>query len=106
MSIGVRILRVVIGVVLVVALVAAGFWAVMGLSGSWGATPAETALPLPGDDLLARPQVAWTHARTIQAPPEEVWPWIAQIGDTRGGFYSFTFIEDRSARSPGMRATR
>lgn len=28
-------------------------------------------------------------------PPEKVWPWIAQLGDTRGGFYSYTFIENR-----------
>lgn len=95
MPTGTRILRLAIGAVLVVALVAAGFWIVVGLSGSWGATPAETAMALPGDALLERPQVVWTHARTIQAPPQEVWPWIAQIGDARGGFYSFTFIEDR-----------
>jgi len=35
-----------------------------------------------------------THGISIQIPPVELWPWIAQIGDVRGGFYSFTFIEN------------
>jgi hypothetical protein len=49
---------------------------------------------LPGDELIGRTQSDSTHAATIDAPPEEVWPWIAQIGDDRGGFYSYTFIEN------------
>jgi hypothetical protein len=62
---------------------------------AWGATPSEASQAMPGDDILSAPQINWTNARTINVPPEQVWPWLAQIGDTRGGFYSFTFIEDR-----------
>jgi hypothetical protein len=61
----------------------------------WGATLEEVVRPLPGDGLAPRPLLNWTNAIDVDAPPGEVWPWIAQMGDTRGGFYSYTFIEDR-----------
>ena len=35
-----------------------------------------------------------THAITIRAPVEEVWPWLAQIGQDRGGFYSYEWLEN------------
>jgi hypothetical protein len=38
----------------------------------WGATPAEIASTLPGDDLLPRAQLRCTRAITIDAPPETV----------------------------------
>jgi hypothetical protein len=59
------------------------------------ATNEEVAMTLPGDKLLAKPLVDWTTATTINARPDQVWSWIAQIGDTRGGFYSYTFIENQ-----------
>lgn len=61
----------------------------------WGATNAEVGRRLPGDELLPSPLIKWTHGVTIDAPPDQVWPWLAQLGDARGGFYSFTFIENR-----------
>ncbi len=60
----------------------------------WGATDDEVARALPGDDLLPSPRVKVTHAVTIQAPVDKVWPWVAQIGQGRGGFYSYEFIEN------------
>lgn len=62
---------------------------------TWGATPGEVLMRLPGDELAPKPLLNWTNTIEIDAPPSAVWPWIAQIGDTRGGFYSYTFIEDR-----------
>ncbi len=61
---------------------------------TWGATAAEVARTYPGDELLAAPSLSWTHALTVDAPPEAVWPWIAQLGEGRGGYYSYTFIEN------------
>jgi hypothetical protein len=61
----------------------------------WGATDAEVQATLPGDDLMpnyAGPGV--THAITINAPPEKVWPWLMQIGQDRSGFYSYTILEN------------
>jgi hypothetical protein len=60
----------------------------------WGATEAEVRRALPGDELMPNPKFSATHAITIHAPVLEVWPWLAQIGQGRGGFYSYTWIEN------------
>lgn len=60
----------------------------------WGATDEELALQLAGDDLVAEPATQATRAITIGAPPEEVWPWIVQLGADRGGFYSYDWLEN------------
>jgi hypothetical protein len=60
----------------------------------WGATPEETFGPLPGDDVVPSPMYRSTRALTIGAPVEDVWPWVAQIGQDRGGFYSATWVEN------------
>ena len=60
----------------------------------WGATGQESGGPLPGDDLIAGPDLTATRAITVRAPASGVWPWIAQLGQGRGGFYSYDFIEN------------
>jgi hypothetical protein len=60
----------------------------------WGATDQESDEPLPGDDLIASPDLTATRAIAIRAPADEVWPWIAQLGQGRGGFYSYDFLEN------------
>ena len=60
----------------------------------WGATDEEVSAPLPGDELVARPNVEATHTITIEAPIAEVWPWLVQIGQDRGGFYSYSWLEN------------
>jgi hypothetical protein len=60
---------------------------------NWGATSAERRMQLPGDDIASGMPPDYTKAVTIQAPPEAVWPWLAQIGDHRAGFYSYDWIE-------------
>jgi hypothetical protein len=60
----------------------------------WGATDEEYAGTLPGDDLCPAGINLATHAITIDAPPQNVWPWILQIGQDRGGFYSYAFLEN------------
>ena len=59
----------------------------------WGTIPAEVTKPLPGDDIVGQPMSSGTRAITIDAPTERVWPWIAQIGQGRGGFYSYAWLE-------------
>ncbi len=95
MTIRDRLLRLFTGLTVLIVLLVALFSVTMALITTWGATDAEAAAAEPGDDILANPLVRFTNAITINAPPEKVWPWIAQIGDTRGGFYSYTFIENR-----------
>lgn len=60
----------------------------------WGARPDEPPSGLPGDDLLSNPSWQYTHAISVQAPPERVWPWVVQLGQGRGGFYSFERLEN------------
>lgn len=61
---------------------------------NWGATPDEITRPLPGDELVGEPRSSTTRAVTIDAPAEEVWPWIVQIGQGRGGMYSYDLLEN------------
>jgi len=60
----------------------------------WGATDEESEGPLPGDDLIENPDITATRAITIRASAAQVWPWIAQLGQGRGGFYSYDFLEN------------
>jgi hypothetical protein len=60
----------------------------------WGATDAEVAAPLPGDGLLGRADRSATRAVSISRSPGEVWPWLAQMGQGRGGFYSYDVLEN------------
>lgn len=60
----------------------------------WGATDQESRGALPGDHLLANPDLTATRAITIRAPADRVWPWVAQLGQGRGGFYSYDFLEN------------
>jgi hypothetical protein len=60
----------------------------------WGATCEELTKPLPGDELVEHPAVQSTRAVTVEAPPEAVWPWLAQVGQDRAGFYSYDWLEN------------
>src|SRR5688500_13914947 len=60
----------------------------------WGASPAEVADRMPGDDLFPRAQYRCTRAITIAAPPEEVWPWLVQVGCLRAGWYADDLLDD------------
>lgn len=68
-------------------------WVGRPLMYNWGATDAEVAAELPGDELVQPGSVRTTRGITIAAPPEAVWPWLAQIGEDRGGFYSYDWLE-------------
>ncbi len=53
----------------------------------WGTRLGESQRLLPGDQLIPKPNMALTHAKNIDAPPEAVWPWIAQMGREHTGYY-------------------
>lgn len=86
--------RLLLGALLLALLLGGVFAALPGWMDTYGATSLEIRDTYPGDELLSAPVIQWTHAITISAPVEKVWPWIAQIGQSRGGFYSYTFIEN------------
>jgi hypothetical protein len=89
-----KIKRFLLGLAIVLIILSVAFALLPGWIHTWGATDQEVTQSMPGDELLTDPALTWTHGTTIQAPPEQVWPWIAQIGDDRGGFYSYTCIEN------------
>jgi hypothetical protein len=60
----------------------------------WGATGEEAGRSLPGDDLVLQPRAGYTQAITVRAPVAAVWPWLVQIGQGRGGFYSYELLEN------------
>ncbi len=60
----------------------------------WGSTDQELKESLPGDDVLKAASQQVTHAITIARPAEQIWPWLIQIGQDRGGFYSYSWLEN------------
>jgi hypothetical protein len=60
----------------------------------WGTRGTEATDPLPGDELVPQPKWSNTLGVTIDTPPGNVWPWIAQIGQGRGGLYTYQTLEN------------
>jgi hypothetical protein len=60
----------------------------------WGAWDREVSLELPGDGLVPHAKLVSTRAITIHARADEVWPWLVQVGEGRGGFYSYAWLEN------------
>ncbi|MGY1703295.1 hypothetical protein ACI79C_01880 [Geodermatophilus sp. SYSU D00697] len=60
----------------------------------WGATRAEVAAPMPGDEVFPRAQLRATRAITIAARPGEVWPWLVQVGCLRAGWYADDLLDN------------
>src|SRR5688572_9750931 len=54
----------------------------------------ERGAPLPGDDIVPHPKTGYTMAITIQAAPSDIWPWLVQMGQGRGGFYTHEWVEN------------
>ncbi|MBT8183214.1 MAG: hypothetical protein KJN76_00110 [Eudoraea sp.] len=67
-----------------------------GIRSRWGMSKSDVMQTFPADDLIPGPKSSFTHGVIIQAPASDVWPWIAQIGQGRGGFYSYEALENLS----------
>ena len=65
----------------------------------WGATDDEVARGMPGDEIVARPVFNATRAVTVDARPEEIWPWLIQIGFSRAGWYSYDILDNLGRHS-------
>ncbi len=77
-----------IGIALVVLSV--GYIALRPFHLRWGASDADLQRPMPGDLSGSR----WTRAILIEATPEQIWPWLVQFGQGRGGWYSYDWLEN------------
>jgi hypothetical protein len=60
----------------------------------WGASDHEHVSTWPGDELVPQPSFVWTNAITIKAPAAKIWPWLVQLGQGRGGLYSYDWLEN------------
>ncbi len=60
----------------------------------WGATDDEIRRTFPGDEIVPQPILQATRAVTIHAPAANVWRWLVQIGQGRGGLYSYELLEN------------
>ena len=84
-----------IGIALgIVAVAVAAVGAVRRVSLRWGTAGDEATGPLPGDDILPVADLQATRAISVDAARAEVWPWVAQIGQNRAGFYSYDWMEN------------
>ena len=75
------------------------FWLFRRWHLRWGATALEVAAAMPGDDLVPRAHFVATRAIDIRALPDEVYPWLVQVGVGRAGFYSYDFLDNLGRRS-------
>ena len=60
----------------------------------WGTVGTEATDSLPGDEYVPEPKWTYTLGMAVDAPPKNVWPWIAQLGQARGGFYTYQTLEN------------
>lgn len=66
---------------------------------NWGSTQQEVRRSMPGDELVADPTFSATRAVTIAGRPEEIFPWLVQIGYGRAGFYSYDRLDNEGVPS-------
>ena len=93
-------LTIILGIALVLALLLAFYLAFLRpWQLRWGATDEEIARQMPGDDIVSDPTFNATRAVTIHAPPEEIYPWIVQMGLSRAGWYSYDLLDNLGRRS-------
>ena len=59
----------------------------------WGITPSDLARVMAGDGLLVDPTYSGTMAVIVDAPPEDIWPWLVQMGYQRVGLYSYDWLD-------------
>ncbi len=72
----------------------------------WGATDGEIVATFPGDELVPAPASFVNRAITIQAAPEDIYPWIVQLDAEKGGWYSYDWLETNLLRCPMTNADR
>jgi hypothetical protein len=82
-----------------------GVLAACRVLGRTRATAEETARERPGDDIITRPTTVWNRGIIIAAPPEEVWPWLVQMGYGRAGFYVPEWVDRLLWRVPATNSS-
>lgn len=82
--------RIFAGLGIALAVLVFGYLVIRPVHLRWGASDADLLRPMPGDLAGSR----WTRAVLIEATPEQIWPWLVQFGQGRGGWYSYDWLEN------------
>jgi hypothetical protein len=61
--------------------------------GRWGTTPSDLSRVMAGDGLIGDPTYSGTMAVIVNARPDDIWPWLVQMGYQRGGLYSYDWLD-------------
>src|SRR5512134_3125023 len=101
--------KMLLGCLIVIGLIIAGVLVVASLTpwmDRWGATEAEISAAFPGDGLVPDPASIVNRAVTINAGPEQIYPWIRQLGAGKGGYDSYSWFETNILRCEIINANR
>jgi hypothetical protein len=88
-----KILKITAGLAGLAALAVIVIVTLMPWMDHWGATDEEITASFAGDDLVSSPALLYNRAVTVNAAPEQIYPWIVQLGAERGGMYSYDWFE-------------
>jgi hypothetical protein len=90
----------ILGLVVIVAAAGVGFFGLYRpWQLRWGSTREEVIRTMPGDEVVPAPVFNATRAVTVEAHPEDIWPWIVQIGFGRAGWYTYDLLDNLGRRS-------
>jgi len=79
---------------LLVVVLAVSYWfPIRRWFSRWGTTPADLSRVMSGDAAIVNPTYATTLAISVSARPEDIWPWLVQMGYQRGGLYSYDWLD-------------
>lgn len=100
-SLGSRFLRFLTWLIAAMVVLVGIYWLTLRpWSLHWGASDAEITAALPGDELMAGAERQVTRAISVNASPENIWPWLVQMGAGRGSLYSYDWFETNILRRP------
>ncbi|MCK7461771.1 MAG: hypothetical protein MZU84_06780 [Sphingobacterium sp.] len=85
-----KIIGILVGIGILAVIV---MFALLPWMDKWGATDDEITASFSGDELVPSPRLLYTRAVTVTAAPEQIYPWIVQLGADKGGMYSYTWLE-------------
>ena len=87
-------MRAMLPTLLVILTVAVLYWfPLRRWFGRWGTTSEDRTRVMTGDAVIVNPTHSATHAVTVDAPPDDIWPWLVQMGYQRGGLYSYDWLD-------------
>lgn len=65
----------------------------------WGTTDDEISGAVAGDHFCPKATLIATRSITLGAAPEEVFPWIRQMGFRKAGWYSYDWLDNFGRKS-------